>query len=88
VGHEGGCLRDVGLLGAGEREAERVAKGICSAMDFTAETTARAAQRLWTVFFWAPAACKWARTAVLSKKTSSKSRSPLTTVNTRSQTPA
>lgn len=80
-------LGDVGLLGARYRERDRVTERVRNAVDFTAETAARAAQRLRTVFFWAPAACKCARTAVLSKKTSSRSRSPLTAVNTRSHTP-
>ena len=50
-------LRNVGLLRAGYRERDRVAKGVRNAMHFTAEAAARAAQRLCTVFFWAPAAC-------------------------------
>ena len=51
-------LRDVGLLGACYRERDRVAERVRNSMDFTAESAARAAQRLRTVFFLAPAACR------------------------------
>ena len=80
-------LRDVGLLGACYRERDRVAQRVRNTMDFTAESAARAAQRLRTVFFLAPAACRCARTAVLSKKTSSRSRLPLMALKTRSHAP-
>lgn len=80
-------LRDVGLFCAREGETDRVAEGVDDAMDFCAKSAARATQSLLAVFFWAPAACWWARIAVLSSITSSKSGSLLMAWKTRSQTP-
>lgn len=80
-------LRDVGLLGASEREGDWIAQGVDERMDFRAESAARSSQSLRAVFFWAPAACEWARTAVLSSITSSRSCSLLRARNTRSHTP-
>lgn len=80
-------LRDVGLLGAGKREGDRVAKRVDEGVDFRAPSAARASQSLRAVFFLAPAACEWARTAVLSSITSSQSCSTRRVRNTRSHTP-
>jgi len=85
---QGERLGDVGLLGAGERKAKGVAERIDDAVQLGGESAARAAQSLRAVFFWAPAACWWARTAVLSSITSSRSRSPLRASKMRSQTPS
>jgi hypothetical protein len=56
-------------------------------MNFCAESAPRTSQSLRAMFFWAPAACWWARMAVLSIMTSSRSGSWLSAWNTRSQTP-
>ena len=81
-------LRDVSLLGAGQGEPQGVAERIDTAVDFGSEPATRAAQSLWAVFFLAPVACWWARIAVLSSITSSRSRSALMAANNRSNTPA
>src|SRR5258705_8759345 len=51
-------------------------------MNFGGQSASRAADRLIAVFFGAPAACWWARTMVLSMKTSSKSASPASSAKT------
>lgn len=84
---QGGRLADVGLFGTREREADGIAECVDKAVDLGAESAARTPQSLWAAFFWAPAACGWARIAVLSIMTSSKSGSALTVWNTRSQIP-
>lgn len=76
-------LSNVGLLRTGQCEAERIDDGV----NLGAESAARAAQSLRAMFFWAPAACWWARMAVLSSMMSSKSRSWLAASSTRSHTP-
>jgi hypothetical protein len=50
------------------------------------QAAARAPDRLIAFFFWAPAACWWARTTLESRKTSSKSASLASTSNTRCHT--
>lgn len=72
-------LTNVGLFGAGQGESERIAECIDTTVDFGSESATRATQSLWAVFFLAPAACWWARIAVLSNITSSRSRSWLMT---------
>ena len=72
---QGVGLTHVGLFGARQGESDRVAQRINEAVNLGSETAARAAQSLRAVFFLAPAACWWARTAVLSIITSSSSRS-------------
>ncbi len=84
---QGVGLRDVGFVRAGQGEAQGITQGVGDAVDFAAPAPARAAQSLWAVFFLAPAACRWARTAVLSSITSSKSRSADRAASTRSHTP-
>lgn len=80
-------LGDVRLVGGRDREAERVAERVRDTVDFAAEAAPRASQSLWAVFFLAPAACRWARTAVLSRKTCSRSASARSAAHTRSHTP-
>lgn len=54
-------------LARGEEEGKRIAQGIDQGMDFGAQSAFAAPDRLvFTVFFWAPALCWWARTMVLS----------------------
>ena len=74
-GQQGVGLTHVGLFGARQGESDRVAQRINDAVNLGSETARRAAQSLRAVFFLAPAACWWARTAVLSSITSSSSRS-------------
>lgn len=84
---EGFGLGDVRFVGGRDREAERVAERVRDAMDFAAQAAPRASQSLWAVFFLAPAACRWARTAVLSKKTCSRSASVRKCESSRAHTP-
>ncbi len=65
----------------------RVAQRIHCGMNLGAQPTARAPERLGTFFFWASAACWWARTTVLSMNSISKSASLLTALITRCHTP-
>ena len=74
-GQQGIGLTHVGLFGACQGESDRVTQRINDAVNLGSETARRAAQSLRAVFFLAPAACWWARTAVLSIITSSSSRS-------------
>lgn len=55
-------------------------------MDLAGQPTPRAAERLITRFFWAPAAYGWARTIVESRNTSSKSAFLTSSANTRYHT--
>lgn len=84
---QGERLTDVGLFGTGQGEPDGIAERINDTEDFAAEAAARTTQSLWAMFFFAPAACGWARTAVLSSITSSKSRSALRACKTRFHTP-
>ena len=72
---QGVGLAHVGLFGPRQSESDRVVQRINDAVNLGSETAARAAQSPRAVFFLAPAACWWARTAVLSSITSSSSRS-------------
>jgi hypothetical protein len=80
-------LRNVGHLTTGQNPAQRIAQSIHHSMAFGAQSTPRATERLCTFFYWAPAACWWARTAVLSMNNTSKSASSLTASITRVHTP-
>src|SRR6516165_3872280 len=54
-------------LTTGQEERKRVAQRVDREMDFCAQPTFAAPDRLiFAVFFWAPALCWWARTMVLS----------------------
>ena len=66
---------DVVTLTAGQTEACKIAQAINSRMNLGTQASTRTAKTLFPVFFDAPAACWWARTIVLSRKTSSKSAS-------------
>src|SRR5262245_42084918 len=59
---QGLSLLDVRLLATGQIAAQRIAQCIDRGMDLGAQSSARASKRLRAVFFWAPAACWWART--------------------------
>ena len=68
LGHDRRLALDVGDLAAGEDHRDRQAQAVGPQMDLGREATARAAKTLVLSarFFWAPAACWWARTIVLS----------------------
>src|SRR5262245_7368909 len=80
-------LGDVADLPAGESPTQRVAQRIDGSMDLGAQSATRAPERLWALFFWAPAACWWARTVVLSISSACKSASPRIASMRRCQTP-
>jgi 16S rRNA G966 N2-methylase RsmD len=64
-------LRRVALLPSGQAEGQRVAEGVAGSVQLGGEAAARAAKRLLTFGFFAPAAQAWARTTVLSSITHS-----------------
>ena len=68
-------LRGVALLPGGQAEGQRVAKAVAGAVQLAGEAATRAAKRLITLDFFAPAAQAWARTTVLSSMTHSRSAS-------------
>lgn len=55
--NKGGALRDVMCLAAGKLAAQRIAQRIHRHMDLGAQPAARSSDRLFPLFFWAPAAC-------------------------------
>jgi len=80
-------LGDIADLSTGQNVAQRVTQGVDNGVNFGAQPPARAPQRLFARFFWAPAACWWARTTVLSMKIASKSLSSCTDSMILVQTP-
>jgi hypothetical protein len=72
---QGQGLRGVALLAGGQAEGERVAEAVGDRVQLGREAAARAAERLPTFAFFAPAAQAWARTTVLSSMTPSRSAS-------------
>lgn len=80
-------LSNVCLLRAGQGKPDGIAEDINDAVYFGSKSAARTTQSLRAVFFLTPAACWWARIAMLSSMTSSKSRSWLSTSDRRFQTP-
>ena len=80
-------LRDIRDLSPSQNPAQRIAQSIHRCVDLSTQSAARAPERLRPRFFWAPAACWCARTAVLSMSNASKSASVLIAAIMRSQTP-
>jgi hypothetical protein len=68
-------MRHITDLSTTEQTAQRVAQRIDRRMDFGAQPAPGASEGLIACFFWAPAACWWALTTVLSIMSASKSRS-------------
>jgi hypothetical protein len=68
-------LRGVALLPGGQAEGQRVAQAVAGSVQLAGEAAARAAKRLITFDFFAPAAQACARTTVLSSITHSRSAS-------------
>lgn len=58
------CQRDISHLASTEQKPQRVAQSIDRDVNLGAQAPARAAERLRAFFFWAPAACWWARTVM------------------------
>ena len=61
-----GSLRNVMCLPLGQDESGKVAQALDQRMNLGAQSAARAAKRLFAVFFGAPAACWWVLMMVLS----------------------
>jgi hypothetical protein len=80
-------LRNVSNFTTSQQPAHRIAQGVYHRVNLAGQSAARTTDRLRTFFFWAPAACWWARTAVLSIINASRSRSPLTDSTKRCHTP-
>ena len=78
---------DVVLLPAGQTKSGQIAQPIDNCMNLGTQAPTRTAKTLLPVFLGAPAACWWARTIVLSRKTSSKSASSQSLAKMACQTP-
>ena len=85
--NQGLGLRHVSHFAARQYPAQRVAPRIDREMDLGTQPAPRAPECLRAVFFWAPAACWWARTTVLSMSKASKSASSLIAAMIRCHTP-
>jgi hypothetical protein len=72
----------VSSLSARQMKAGEHTQAVDQSVNLGAQSAARAPDRLFAFFFAAPAACWWARTIVLSMKTSSRSASPASSVST------
>jgi hypothetical protein len=84
--HVGACK--IMRLATGQEERKRIAQRIDHEMDLCAQPAFAAPDRLvFTVFFWAPALCWWARTIVLSIMAYSLSASAAKISNIFFQTP-
>lgn len=66
-------MRHIAYLSATEKTAHRASLGIDCGMNFCAQPASGAPKCLIACFFWAPAACWWALTMVLSIMSASKS---------------
>jgi hypothetical protein len=82
------CLRNVVHLTIRKAPTQGIAQRINDHMNLGAQSATRSADGLRTFFFWAPAACWWARTMVLSSIRAWRSASVLTASMMRCQTPA
>lgn len=71
--YQGQRMRHITDLSTTEQTAQRVDQRIDRSMDFCAQPTPEASKGLIASFFWAPAACWWVRTTVLSIMSASKS---------------
>src|ERR1019366_588135 len=84
---QGGRLRNVGDFPSRQYPAEWIAQRIHRGVNLGTQPATRAPEGLRAFFFWAPAACWWARTTVLSMNSASKSTSWPTSLITRCHTP-
>jgi hypothetical protein len=80
-------MRHIADLSTTEQTAQWVAQRIDCRMDFGAQPAPGAAKGLIACFFWAPAACWWALTTVLSIMRASKSLSAPSTLMMPSHRP-
>jgi len=70
-----------------QKQTNGISQFINRSMNLCCQSTTRTSDVLRLFFFWAPAACWWARTMVLSMKSISKSGSPDTASANRAQVP-
>jgi len=84
---QGLSLRYVRSFAASQKQTNRIFQSIHRSMNFCRQSATQAADVLRPFFFWAPAACWWARTMVLSIKSITKSGSPDTASANRAQVP-
>src|SRR5471030_3003091 len=75
-------LGTVSSLSARQMKARKHTQAVDQGVNLGAQSATRAPDRLFSFFFAAPAACWWARTIVLSIKTSSRSASPASLAST------
>lgn len=75
-------LGTVSSLSARQMKAREHTQAVDQSVNLGAQSATRAPDRLFSFFFAAPAACWWARTIVLSIKTSSRSASPASSAST------
>ncbi len=80
-------LWGIAALSGGQDDPDGAAEAADGEMDLGAPAATRAAESLISSPFFAPAACRWARTMVLSRIRYSKSRSPVMAAKMRCQTP-
>ena len=70
-----------------QKQTNGISQSIHRSMNLCRQSATRTSDVLRPFFFWAPAACWWARTMVLSMKSISKSGSPDTASANRTQVP-
>src|ERR1035438_9289812 len=76
TGNQVGGMVDIGDLSSAQNQPQWIAQRIHRGVHLGAQSAARAPDRLSAFFFWAPAACWWARTMVESISSCSRSASP------------
>ena len=79
---QGQSFGTVSGLSARQMKAGEHTQAVDQSVNLGAQSATRAPDRLFAFFFAAPAACWWARTIVLSMKTSSRSASPASLAST------
>ena len=82
LAQQGQSFGTVSSLSARQMKAGEHTQAVHQSVNLGAQSAARAPDRLFAFFFAAPAACWWARTIVLSMKTSSRSASPASLAST------
>ena len=85
--NQGLGLRYVRSFATSQKQTNGISQSIHCCMNLCRQSATRTSDILRPFFFWAPAACWWARTMVLSMKSISKSGSPDTASANRAQVP-
>ena len=85
--NQGLGLRYVRSFATSQKQTNGISQSIHRSMDLCRQSATRTSDVLRPFFFWAPAACWWARTMVLSMKSISKSGSPDTASANRTHVP-